>query len=98
MLSRPVIFIGSSREGMPVAKAMQSGMSDFADATLWTQGVFEPSYGYLESLTKALEHSDFAVLVLTSDDVVESRGAGSAAPRDNVVFELGLFIGHLGRQ
>lgn len=98
MESRPFVFVGSSTEGLPVAKALQAGLSDCADITLWTQGIFEPSYGYLESLIKALELADYAVLVLTPDDVTESRGNESISPRDNVVFELGLFIGRLGRQ
>jgi predicted nucleotide-binding protein len=37
-------------------------------------------------------------LVLTADDVTIRRGRKSHAPRDNVVFELGLFIGSLGRE
>ena len=98
MESRPFVFVGSSTEGLPVAKALQAGLADCADITLWTQGIFEPSYGYLESLVKALEQADYAVLVLTPDDVTESRGTASSSPRDNVVFELGLFIGRLGRQ
>jgi hypothetical protein len=98
MKSRALLFIGSSTEGLPLAKAAQSGMADFADVTIWTQGIFKPSYGYLESLTQALEAADFAVLILSPDDVTESRGVEIATPRDNVIFELGLFIGHLGRE
>jgi len=97
MNTRPYIFVGSSTEGLPVAKALQIGLTDIADVTLWTQGVFQPSYGYLESLTKTLESADYAVLALTPDDVTESKGVEAQSPRDNVVFELGLFIGHLGR-
>ncbi len=40
--------------------------------------------------------SDFAALILAPDDVVTSRENTVAAPRDNVVFELGMFIGALG--
>ncbi len=40
---------------------------------------------------------DFAVLVLTPDDMVQSRGTSSLTPRDNVLFELGLFMGGIGR-
>jgi hypothetical protein len=40
---------------------------------------------------------DFAILILTPDDAVTSRDAESFGPRDNVIFELGLFIGTLGR-
>lgn len=97
MSSRPAVFIGSSSEGLAVAKTLQAEVDQFADATLWTQGIFRPSLYYLESLSKALETADFAVLVLTPDDITESRGTRSSSARDNVVFELGLFIGHLGR-
>lgn len=97
MQSRPFIFVGSSSEGLPIAKAMQAGLAGFADVTLWTQGIFEPSFSYLESLTKALDTADFAVLVLTKDDVLLTRGVQADSPRDNVIFELGLFIGRLGR-
>ncbi len=45
-----------------------------------------------------LEKHDFAVLVLTPDDVTESRGASQLSPRDNVLFECGLFMGRLGRE
>lgn len=40
---------------------------------------------------------DFAVLLMTADDTTASRGRRKASPRDNVVFELGLFMGALGR-
>lgn len=40
---------------------------------------------------------DFAILLLTADDTTASRGRRKASPRDNVVFELGLFMGSLGR-
>ena len=98
MSTRPFIFVGSSSEGIAVAKALQAGLADTADITLWNQGIFEPSFGYLESLVNALNLADFAVLVLTPDDVTESRGEDRDSPRDNVIFELGLFIGRLGRQ
>jgi predicted nucleotide-binding protein len=94
---RAVVFVGSSTEGLPVAKAIQKALDSVADVNLWSQGVFELSYSYLESLIKALETSDFAVLVLTPDDLMQSRDHEAAAPRDNVVFELGLFMGRLGR-
>lgn len=59
---------------------------------------FELSATYIESLEKVSHEADFAVLVLTPDDVTTSREAEKLAPRDNVVFELGLFIGSLGRE
>ena len=45
----------------------------------------------------ALDQFDFAVMVLSPDDLIESRGQSYASPRDNVLFELGLFMGRFGR-
>jgi hypothetical protein len=91
------MFIGSSGEGLPVANALQAVLDD-VEATTWKQGVFGLSQGFLESLTKAVHKFDFAVLVLTPDDVVEKRNAKALAARDNVLFEAGLFMGALGRE
>ncbi len=98
MGKKPTLFIGSSSEGRPVAEAIQLLLNDDADVTVWNQGVFQLSKGYFESLCEALEEFDFAVLVLTPDDVTRSRKQQESAPRDNVVFELGLFTGKLGRE
>jgi hypothetical protein len=45
----------------------------------------------------ALADYDFAVMVLTPDDLLNIRGESHKTPRDNVLFELGLLMGHLGR-
>lgn len=94
---RPRLFIGSSVEGLPVAKALQVGLDHAAEVTLWSQGVFGLSQGTLEELVRASREFEFAVLVLTPDDLVERRGTAANSPRDNVIFELGLFMGALGR-
>jgi hypothetical protein len=96
--SEPTIFIGSSKEGIDVAKAIELHLQDDALTTIWTDGVFRPGRGFLEDLTEAVEKFDFAILVLTSDDLLESRGQSYASPRDNVLFELGLFMGRIGRE
>jgi hypothetical protein len=95
--SRPSVFVGSSTEGLKIAKTLQVLLDLGCEVTIWSQGVFGLSHGTLESLVHALDQFDFAVLVLTADDLVTSREASSAAPRDNVLFELGLFMGGLGR-
>jgi hypothetical protein len=68
------------------------------EVKLWDQGVFGLTKGTLESLVNAVDEFDFAVLVLTADDLNISRGTAKAAARDNVLFELGLFLGSLGRE
>jgi hypothetical protein len=93
------VFIGSSSEGLPIAKTLQVHLDECSEVTVWHQGVFALTRGILESLLDAIERFDFAILVLTPDVLVESRGSEQeAAPRDNVLFELGLFIGSLGRE
>jgi len=94
---RPSVFVGSSKEGASVAKAMQVALDESCEVELWSQGVFGLSQGTLESLVSAADRFDFAVLVLTADDLLVSRGGVHASARDNVLFELGLFIGRLGR-
>jgi predicted nucleotide-binding protein len=65
---------------------------------VWNKGVFDFSAHYLESLEEVLEQADFAAVVLTADDQTEVRKQSVKLPRDNVNFELGLFIGGLGRE
>lgn len=98
MGKRPFMFIGSSKEGLDAAKAIQQNLDHSVECQLWTQGVFGLSGGTLESLVARLDDFDFATLVLTGDDLVTSRGVQKPAPRDNVLLELGLFIGRIGRE
>ena len=94
----PTIFIGSSAEGLHIAEALQLGLGRVATCTLWTQGVFGLTQGTLKSLVEATKTSDFAIiLVLTPDDLATKRGKKKCIPRDNVIFELGLFMGALGQ-
>ncbi|HEV7806685.1 MAG TPA: TIR domain-containing protein [Solirubrobacteraceae bacterium] len=97
MDNKPAVFIGSSSEGIEIARAIQFQLRDDALATIWDEGVFGLGRGTLESLVTMLDRYDFAVLVITPDDVVSSRDVEAQAPRDNVMFELGLFMGRLGR-
>lgn len=94
----PVVFIGSSSEALAEANHMSRALSRHAlTCRLWTQGVFQMSQTTIEDLVRASQESDYAVLFLTPDDMTSTRGRRKASPRDNVVFELGLFMGALGR-
>lgn len=93
---RPRVFIGSSVEGLPIAEAIEFDLQYFADVTILDQGVFHLSQGTLASLTQAADTADFAILVLTADDVTTRRGQTYVTARDNVIFELGFFMGFLG--
>jgi hypothetical protein len=94
--NRSHVFSGSSAEGLKVAEALQVALDYTCETQVWCQGVFGLGGGVLEDLEVATSRADFAILVLTPDDTVTSRDATSPSPRDNVIFELGLFIGALG--
>lgn len=95
--AKPKVFIGSSQEGRDVAACIQQEIIDEVDATGWWQNVFGLSAATLESLEQEAGRFDFAVLVVTPDDPGQKRGRPCLLPRDNVMFELGLFMGALGR-
>ncbi|WP_130734276.1 TIR domain-containing protein [Flavobacterium sp. J27] len=94
---RPKVFIGSSTEGLKYANTMQLLLDHQCEVTIWSQGIFGLSQGTLESLVLAIDKFDFAILFLTPDDMIISRDETKPSPRDNVLFELGLFVGGLGR-
>jgi predicted nucleotide-binding protein with TIR-like domain len=95
---KPPVFVASSTEGLDLAYAVQRNLEHFAAPTVWSQGVFQASSVVLDQLIKSLETFKFGVFVFSLDDVIFMRGLEHSAPRDNVVFELGLFIGRLGRE
>jgi CRP/FNR family cyclic AMP-dependent transcriptional regulator len=95
----PQLFIGSSKECLSLANEIESGLSrERIVVTVWSKGVFSASDFSMESLARVVDSTDFAVLILGADDTVICRKKETAAPRDNVVFELGLFMGAIGRQ
>lgn len=92
----PALFIGSSVEGLSAAYAIQQILEYDAEPTVWSQGIFRPSQAVLSELIKCLPKFEFAVFVFSPDDTVKLRGVEFGAVRDNVIFELGLFMGALG--
>lgn len=95
----PILFIGSSSEALAEAEAMDAFFEKRKiSCRLWSQGFFGLSHTTIEDLMKATRECDFAVIFLTPDDLTASRGRKLASPRDNVVFELGLFMGAIGRE
>lgn len=97
---KPVVFIASSREGAYVLEKAEFYLrSSERVIRPWNRaGIFRPSLGTLEQLEKHAHEVDFAVVVVTTDDLRESRGKKALVPRDNVMFECGLFMGALERQ
>ena len=98
-MNKPRIFLGSSGKQAKMLEALTLGLEDVARVEPWTT-VFNPGVSTLERLVELTREVDFAAFVFAQDDwttvgaqVLES---GQASPRDNVVFEAGLFGGVLG--
>jgi len=94
---KPNIFIGSSVEGLKIAQAIQENLEYDANVSIWTQGIFKLSSNVLTDLLNSLGSFDFAIFVFNADDIVIIKGDKYSAARDNVIFELGLFMGKLGK-
>jgi hypothetical protein len=97
---KPRIFLGSSGQQEKLLRALTRGLQDVADVDPWTT-VFNPGVSTLDRLVELTREVDFAAFVFAQDDWT-TKGAsldadsGQASPRDNVVFEAGLFGGALG--
>jgi predicted nucleotide-binding protein len=95
---KPKLFLGCSSEAKPIAEALMARLADVAEVHPWWESeVFRPTQSTLTGLIDACrDFYDFGLFLLTPDDVMEFRGAKSRAPRDNVWFEFGLFLGGIG--
>jgi Predicted nucleotide-binding protein containing TIR-like domain len=97
---KPRIFLGSSGQQEKLLQALTRGLQDVADVEPWTT-VFNPGVSTLERLVELTREVDFAAFVFAQDDwttkgASPDEASGQASPRDNVVFEAGLFGGALG--
>lgn len=95
------LFIGSSTEELGLAQVAKSILEKDFDVAIWNEKVWDTSIfkinqNFLSDLLKASLKFDFGILLGTNDDKVIFRGKEVMQPRDNVLFELGLFTGRLG--
>ena len=91
------IFVASSNDTRSVAYAMQENLEQDAEVTVWDQNTIGLSSYTLEALMQRVGESDFAVCVCAPSDHAVIKGDRVDVTRDNVIFELGLFIGRHGR-
>jgi len=96
-MNKPRIFLGSSGKQANLLEAITRGLEDIADVEPWTT-TFNPGRSTLDRLVELSEEVDFAAFVFAQDDwtAADASESGQASPRDNVVFEAGLFGGALG--
>src|SRR5271155_2507203 len=98
MSELPKIFIGSSREGLEIAQAVQLSLKGVAECIVWNQGAFQLGKAILDNFYGFLDEFDLALFVATPDDVTHMRDKAFTSVRDNVLFEFGLFMGGLGKE
>ncbi len=100
-MEKPRIFLGSSGKQGKLIQALTRGLADVAHVLPWTTS-FNPGTTTLERLLELTREVDFAAFVFAGDDWTKSAPeadpaqTGQSSPRDNVVFEAGLFGGVLG--
>ena len=101
-MDKPRIFLGSSGKQEKLLRALTRGLEDIAHVEPWTTS-FNPGTTTLERLLELAHRVDFAAFVFARDDwttnspsASDTTASGQASPRDNVVFEAGLFGGALG--
>jgi predicted nucleotide-binding protein len=92
---KPTVFVGSSSERIAIAEAVLVNLAEIAETRSWKHE-FRAARPFFSDLMEFKDRVDFAVIVLTPDDLIISRGKQYNVPRDNVIFELGLFLGTLG--
>jgi predicted nucleotide-binding protein with TIR-like domain len=101
-MDKPRIFLGSSGKQAALVQALTRGLKDVAHVDPWTTS-FNPGTTTLERLVELAHEVDFAAFAFAQDDwtavntsATPPPDSGQASPRDNVVFEAGLFGGVLG--
>ncbi|MEZ8881488.1 TIR domain-containing protein [Vibrio lentus] len=96
-MRKPRVFIGSSVESLPIADAIAENLEFDAEVTIWRNGTFNLSSNALDDLVSKAKSVDFSIFIFSPDDLTIMRSREKYVVRDNVVFELGLFIGAIGK-
>jgi len=96
-VTKPRIFLGSSGKQTKLLQAITRGLEEVADVEPWMT-TFNPGRSTLDRLVELTQEVDFAAFVFAQDDwtTTDATESAEASPRDNVVFEAGLFGGALG--
>jgi predicted transcriptional regulator YheO len=95
---KPKVFIGSSREALKVVRIVEEALSETCDVFAWDTNPVQPGQFLVEGLLQLSESVDFAIFVLSPDDELHYRENQYYAPRDNVIFESGVFMSKVGRE
>lgn len=95
-MKNPRVFIGSASESLDIAQQVKDVLARDFECYLWTDEVFKSNDSIFQTLLTEAGLFDFGILVLAKDDYKSSRGVTTFAPRDNMLFEFGMFLGRVG--
>jgi hypothetical protein len=96
---RQDVFLGYSSASDATAQAIKRYLLSLGARVLDWQTDFIPGRTILDQIEHAAARSIGGIFLFTKDDDLVDRGQGDvAAPRDNVVFEAGYFIGVKGKR
>lgn len=96
-MRKPRIFIASSVESLKIAEAVNVNLDHDFEVTIWKNGTFKLSSTTIEDLVSKASAIDFALFIFAPDDITTIRDRKEHIVRDNVLFEIGLFIGSIGK-
>lgn len=97
-MRKPKIFIASSFESLSVAEAINVNLDHEFEVTIWKNGTFKLSSSSIDDLVIQSSTVDFALFIFTPDDITTIRSRKEHVVRDNVIFEMGLFVGAIGKK
>jgi hypothetical protein len=97
-MRKPRLFIASSAESLTIAEAVNVNLDHEFEVTIWKNGTFKLSSTVIDDLIIKSSSVDFALFLFTPDDIATIKSREEHIVRDNVLFEMGLFIGAIGKE
>ncbi|WP_346840037.1 nucleotide-binding protein [Microbulbifer sp. SAOS-129_SWC] len=96
-MRKPRLFIASSVESLSIAEAVNVNLDHEFEVTLWKNGTFKLSSSAIDDLVEKSSFVDFSLFIFAPDDIATIRSRSEHVVRDNVIFEMGLFVGAIGK-
>lgn len=96
-MRKPRLFIALSIESLPIAEAVNVNLDHNFEIMIWKNGTFKLSSSTIDDLVEKSSSVDFALFIFAPDDISSIRNRHEHVVRDNVIFEMGLFVGAIGK-
>jgi TIR domain/Predicted nucleotide-binding protein containing TIR-like domain len=89
-MAKPTVFISGSSEARPLLRLVQQELFHDANVVTWMDAPFSLTQPPVAQFSQSVSAADFVVVLVDFSEAVRTRG------RENLVFEIGYFIGRLG--